>query len=183
MEGKMNTGRERERNDCFLLLLLVSLLGLTVGCGGGAGTVRQTPQPNIVLSPMTLAFSAIMGGTAPSGQTLMVENTGTAALNWTAAAGQSWCHVAPTSGNVAVGGNIALTVTVAAPTSVGTSTCMVSVAGSDADNSPQAATVNYVVKAGTCPTTGNVVSLTPAVITVGGISAAAAPVGFSGGTF
>ena len=164
-------------------MVLVSLLGLTLTSCGGGGTTRQLPQPNIVLSPMTLTFNAIMGGTAPSGQTLMVENTGTASLNWTVAAGQSWCYVAPTSGSVAVGGSIALTVTVAAPASVGTSTCTVSVADPNADNSPQTATVKYVVSAGPCPTTGNVVVLTPAVITVNGTSTASAPTGFTGGSF
>ncbi len=179
MEGKMDS-RQRERNDCFLLLLVVSLLGLT-SCGGG-GTVRPTAQPNIVLSPANLSFTGVSGGTAPTGQTLTVGNTGTATLNWTATAGQSWCHVSPASGSIAASGNSAIAVTVDAPTSVGKFSCTISVADPNADNSPQGAAVAYTVSTGPCPT-GNVVSLMPAVITVGGTSVASAPSGFTGGTF
>jgi hypothetical protein len=72
-------------------------------------------------------------------------------------------------------------ITVDAPVSVGKFSCSVTISDSNADNSPQDASVSYTVSAGSCPT-GNV-SLTPTIITVGGVSIAAAPSGFSGGSF
>ena len=134
-----------------LFLCLVSLLGLAViqmGCSA-AGRTKEQPnlQAHLVLSPTTLAFTMTLGGGAPPGQTLTVEDTGTGPSNWAASTDQKWCHVAPTSGNTAAGGNSTLTVSVDALSTVGASTCTVTVNDPNADDPSQTASVSYMVNA------------------------------------
>ena len=63
--------------------------------------------------PVSLAFSATVGGVNPGSQTFSVYNAGTGTLNWTATKAQSWLTILPGSGSSAYpGGSPATTITV-----------------------------------------------------------------------
>ena len=118
--------------------------------GGTNGlVVTALGSAHIVLTPPAATFSGVSGGATPAAQDLVVQDLGTADLAWTAATDQGWCHVTPASGNVPTGGGTDLTVSVDAPTNIGSFACHVIVSGSGADNSPQDETVTYNVTGGT----------------------------------
>ncbi len=144
-------------------------------------TVTAVPRPHIVLNPTAFTFTGQSGGATPAGQTLRISNTGNATLNWTSSLSRGWCHLSATSGSLAAGNNQNITVTVDAPSNIGSFTCAITVSDANADNSPQTNTLTYTVTAGSCP--AGTVNLFFTSINVGQTSAASAPAGFTGGTF
>jgi len=145
------------------------------------GDAKAPPVAHIVLSPTIFTFNGVSGGATPPGQTLNISNTGNAALSWIGTTDQGWCHLSSASGNIAAGNNQNITVSVDAPSNVGSFPCTVTISDAAADNSPQTADVTYDVVAGSCGS-GSVI-LNPATINVGGTSAASAPADFTGGSF
>ena len=99
----------------------------------------------IALSPSSFAFFGVSGSSTPPVQSMTIANTGTASLAWTGSTSQAWCHVSPASGVVNVGSNAIASISVDAPSNVGTFTCTVTVADPSASNSPQTATATYTV--------------------------------------
>lgn len=73
-------------------------------------------------------------------------------MNWSASTNQNWCHVSPASGSVAAGGRANISVSVDAPSNVGTFACNISISDPNATNSPQNVSVTYRVGS---PSTGN----------------------------
>jgi protocatechuate 3,4-dioxygenase beta subunit len=92
----------------------------------------------ILLNRTQLTFGCIKGGNSPASQSILVSNTGTAALNWTAAADKPWINLSPTAG---IGDGI-ITVSID-PTGLaqGTYNGILTVSDPNASNSPQAASV------------------------------------------
>lgn len=116
-------------------------------------TIPQPTHSHIALTPNALSFSGITGGPAPTTKTTQLTNSGNASMVWSATANQTWCHVTPSSGTVAIGGNTTLTISLDAPTVAGTLSCNLTFTASNADNNPQTLTVTYVVTAdATLPT-------------------------------
>jgi hypothetical protein len=119
--------------------------------------------PSISLAPSSFTFNGVSGGATPSGQTMTISDpvAGTT-LNWAAAptGAGTWCHVSPTSGTAPNGSPSTVTITVDAPSTVGSfNNCgiLVSDNGSSpaASNSPQVANVTYNVSlADTCTGAG-----------------------------
>lgn len=107
--------------------------------------IVTTPPARILLNPSAVSFSAGSGGTTPEANTVSLGNSGGTALNFTTAVSHDWCHVNPASGFVTPGAFVSLTVSVDAPSNVGTFACSVSISDASADNSPQALTVSYTV--------------------------------------
>lgn len=107
--------------------------------------VPDSPKAAIVLSPTNISFSGFSGGATPGTQALVIKNTGTADLNWTASTNQSWCHVSPASGALAPNGVVTVNVSVDAPSNTGIFNCNISVSAPNTTNSPQAASVSYQV--------------------------------------
>jgi hypothetical protein len=147
----------------------------------GTVTVSSAPKPHIVLSPTTFTFTGVSGGPTPPGQTLNIRNTGTAALNWSGSTDQSWCHISSASGSISAGSNSNITVSVDAPSNVGSFGCTITISDPNADNLQQTANVTYTVTPGSCPVGS--VGLSPATINVSQTSTASAPANFSGGSF
>jgi hypothetical protein len=136
-----------------------------------AGNVGTSPLVNITvnnvtalgrisLSPVSLSFTGTSGGLAPAAKSVVLSNTGSAPLNWTASTNQSWCRVLPLSGSLPVSGSSSLTVSVDAPSTLGTFTCLITLASSNSDNSPQQLTVAYSVSSpvDTIPPTVSIVT-------------------------
>jgi hypothetical protein len=99
----------------------------------------------IGLSGYSFTFNGVINGSAPNGQTLTIRNSGQAALNWTAAANQTWCKTTPASGSLLPGASSNTTVSVNTPFGAGTFTCVINVSAPNTTNSPQAVNVTYGV--------------------------------------
>jgi hypothetical protein len=75
----------------------------------------NTTSANLVLSTASLAFAGTPAQ-SPAGQTMVVQNSGGQALNWSASTtsdGGDWLHVTPASGLLAANTSAILNVTVA----------------------------------------------------------------------
>ena len=92
----------------------------------------------ILLNRTQLTFGCIRGGNVPESQSILVSNTGTAALNWTAAADKTWINLSPASGI----GDATITVSID-PTdlSQGTYNGTITISDPNASNSPRTASV------------------------------------------
>ena len=78
-------------------------------------------------------------------KTVTLSNSGTAGLTWAARTNQNWCRLNTFNGRLDAGGRMTFDVLVDAPPKAGATVCTVTVADSNADNSPQTITVNYTV--------------------------------------
>ena len=98
-------------------------------------------------SPANMNFSATVGGSNPTSQTLQIQNVGNGAMSWSVSGNQTWLTLSPNSGsstgefdNVTVGVNIA-------GLSAGTHTATINITGTSAANSPQTTTVTLNLSA------------------------------------
>jgi hypothetical protein len=129
------------------------------------------PQPAALsVTPASLSFSGVSGGSSPAAKTLAVDNTGGGAMNWTATENASWLSVAP------AGGTNSATVTVTpsiAGLGAGTYTTDVTVTAAGVAGSPKTIPVTFVVD----PPSPPALSVTPATLsfsaTTGGSDPAA----------
>jgi len=141
-------------------LLLYS--GLTAETGG-----------RIALSTPLLEFEKIVGapdfaprlpaGTSPPGpadpQSVTLANIGSASVNWTAATNQPWASVTPTSGTLAAGDSVPLTVSVKPGTlPAGTYDALVRVSAAGTLNGPVYTTARLFVLSGNTLTSGTPVT-------------------------
>jgi hypothetical protein len=61
-------------------------------------TFTVTAVPTISLSPTSLTYTAMEGGTSPASQTVALTNAG-GVVNWTVSDSASWLSVSPVSGS------------------------------------------------------------------------------------
>jgi hypothetical protein len=112
-------------------------------------TFVVAPPPTISLSPGTLAFSGVAGGTSPAGQTVAVTNTGGGTLSGLSAgisygSGSGWLSASLNTTTAPA----TLTVTASLGSlAAGTYTATVSVSSAVAANSPQNIGVTFTVRA------------------------------------
>ncbi len=127
-------------------------------------TISNTQSPiNLNLSPTSLSFAAVSGGATPAAQSIIVSNpSSTGGENWTATTNQAWCHVTPASGFLGTNSNANLSLSVDAPSNVGTFNCTVTVSSAEAANSPQTAAITYTVTSSTDTVPPTVVLTAPA---------------------
>ena len=71
----------------------VNITGISASLGDNVvnlsasfGTTVGVTRPVLTLSPSSLSFSAVQGGTNPANQTVAVSNTGVGTLNWSTTA-------------------------------------------------------------------------------------------------
>ncbi|MCP5101726.1 MAG: BACON domain-containing protein [bacterium] len=102
--------------------------------GGGSSTAEGV----ISLDRSRLNFGAVVSGAVPGSQTFSIENSGTGTMNWTVSDNATWLSVTPSSGTDAG----MVTVSVAhSGLAAGSYSAAVTVASSDAANTPQTVTV------------------------------------------
>lgn len=129
----------------------------TVGAGdnslyfeSAAGTVSVNGSGGsrvLALSPSSLSYSCVSGGSSPAAQTVGVSAVNVVLDNWSAAKAQSWLTLSPASGNAA--GSITASVNCAGqPAGTQTDTITVSSTTTGITNSPQTAAVSLTVSAG-----------------------------------
>jgi outer membrane protein assembly factor BamB len=114
-----------------------------LGAKGSPTTVTVTltisaTQPILVVTPTTLTFNAIRGGSNPPSQTVSLSNAGTGALGFTGSSDSTWLTVLPTSGTAPQTLQITANIT---GLSAGTVTGHVTVTASGAQGSPATITV------------------------------------------
>ena len=98
--------------------------------------------PTLSISPSSLSFTAIQGGTNPAPANLSVTNTGTGTLNFTDSTDASWLSASPASGIAPQTIQVSAAVGSLAP---GTYTGHVTVTAAGAQGSPAVATVTLTV--------------------------------------
>ncbi|MCP5105317.1 MAG: choice-of-anchor D domain-containing protein, partial [bacterium] len=98
--------------------------------------------PEIALNRTQLNFGVLPGSVQTGSQTVLIDNMGGGTLDWTAAADAGWVSVSPASGT----GSGVVTVSVD-PTGLeaGTYTASVTVADTDAVNSPQTTAIRLMI--------------------------------------
>jgi RHS repeat-associated protein len=101
-------------------------------------------SPALSISPSSLSFAAVQGGTNPAPANLNVTNTGTGILSFTDSTDASWLSATPPSGTAPQ--TIQVSAAVGSLTA-GTYTGHVTVTGTGAQNSPAVATVTFTVGA------------------------------------
>jgi hypothetical protein len=107
--------------------------------------VNAVTSPYISLNQTVLTFNGTVGGRTPNAQFSTLSNTGSTALNWVGSTDQSWCHVSPASGTIAIGGAVGLYLTVDTLNTLGAYYCVVSISDPNADNNPQTISITYNV--------------------------------------
>ncbi|TLY16885.1 MAG: hypothetical protein E6K69_03110 [Nitrospirae bacterium] len=164
----------------------VSTSGLTAGIYNGTITVTatgatNTPQtlpvtltvtaapvpPTIGLSPTSLSFTGVQGGTNPANQTLNLTNTGGSTLNWSVSDTATWLTLSPTSGTAPGSATASVNLT---GLTAGTYNATITVTATGATNTPQTVPLTLTVTAAP-PTIG--LSLTSILFT--GVQSGANP--------
>jgi hypothetical protein len=111
-------------------------------------TVTSPPSgPVIAATPANLTFQ-VKGNKAPGPQTLEIRNAGAQDLSWTASESQPWLSLGPTSGTLAGGAAVNVTVEVSiAGLAPGTYDGTITLTG-NADNAPQTVPVQLKLSKG-----------------------------------
>jgi Malectin domain/Viral BACON domain len=139
----------------------VNLSGVAAGNYAGAVTVTASgatgsPQtitvslsvaapsttPGVSVSPGSLSFSAITGGSSPAAQNLSISNSGGGTLNWAASKTQAWLVLGATSGTGAASLSVQAVTGSLAP---GTYTDTVTISAADATPASQAVGVTFTL--------------------------------------
>jgi outer membrane protein assembly factor BamB len=121
----------------------------------GSGTI----QPILSVSPATLSFTYKQGDPAPAALPILVTNTGTGTLSFTAGWNANWLSVSPASGSAPATEQASVSVTNLA---TGTYTGQITVTANGAQGSPATVGVTLVVSA---VTPQPVLSVSPTALT------------------
>jgi subtilisin family serine protease len=106
-------------------------------------SITSGGTPTISLGRTNLYFTSLSNGVQTGSQSVLVNNSGTGTLNWSASVDASWISLSPASGT----GEGQVTVSVSpAGLAAGSYSGVVLVSDSGATNSPQAVGVTLVVK-------------------------------------
>jgi hypothetical protein len=106
-------------------------------------TVSAKPVPKLAVSPMSMSFTAQAGGKPPAGQTIAMVSTGEAfGFKVSTGTSASWLSATPSDGQTP--GSITVSVNPSG-LAAGTYNGSVSIAASDAGNSPRSVPVTLVV--------------------------------------
>jgi hypothetical protein len=107
--------------------------------------LSEQPPPEISVTPKNVNFSAATGGSNPPAQTIRVRNSGQGTLNYTVTDDANWLAVSPGSGT-STGNEVAHSLTVnKAGLATGTYNAVVTIADSNAVNSPQVVNVTLTI--------------------------------------
>ncbi len=128
------------------------------------------PSPTIGLSPTSLTFNGVQGGTNPSDQTVSVTNAGGGTMSWSAGSNAGWLILTTASGSTAPG---TLTASVnLAGLAAGTYNATITVTAVGATNTPRTAPVTLTVTAAPVPPT---IGLSPSNLSFTGVQGGANP--------
>jgi len=104
-------------------------------------------KPEIAVDPSRIGLSSYQGAN-PGATIFTLQNTGSGDLNFTISDNVTWLSSSPTSGTIAAGGSITVTVTYATTLlGVGTHEATITITDPNADNSPLAIPVSLAVQA------------------------------------
>ena len=153
----------------------MSISGLSEGSHSGAITITDSnasnsPQtvsvtltlskdqpPQISVTPTSLEFSAIQGGSDPSAQSIRIRNSGQQTLNYTISDDAAWLSVSPSSGSSTGGENVHTVSVSIGSLGTGTHNGTITITDPNATNSPQTVRVTLTISEPSPP----VISVTP----------------------
>jgi glucose/arabinose dehydrogenase/PKD repeat protein len=130
-------------------------------------TCSAQPVPSLSVTPASLSFTAVSGGSSPAAKTLDVANAGGGSMGWTASENLPWLSLTPTSGTNA--GTVTVTPTTTG-LAQGTYTGDVTVTAPGAAGSPR--TIEVTLTVGPPPP---VLALTPASLSFSGSQGGSSP--------
>jgi hypothetical protein len=107
-------------------------------------TLTISTSPVLSVSPSSLSFSAVAGGSNPASQTVQITNAGGGTLSFTASKSQSWLTVSPSSGSAPA--TLTASVNISG-LQAGTYTDSITVTGQGAQNSPRTVSVTLTISA------------------------------------
>src|SRR5829696_3180216 len=108
------------------------------------GATAPPPAPVLAVSPSSLSFSGVAGGSNPASKTTTVTNTGGGTLSFTASDDAAWLSVAPASGSAP--GDVTVSVATAG-LAAGTHTGTVTITAAGATGSPKTVAVTLTLTA------------------------------------
>jgi glucose/arabinose dehydrogenase len=126
------------------------------------------PPPELSVTPTSLAFSGVAGGSSPAAKNVTISHTGSGSLNYTASDDASWISVSPTSGPAAQDITVTLNTSGLA---AGTHTGTVTVTAAGATGSPKQIPVTLTLS----PPAPPVLSVTPQSLTFDAVANGANP--------
>jgi outer membrane protein assembly factor BamB len=106
------------------------------------GVAATSSNPVLSVIPLSMAFTAVPGGSNPAPETANVTNTGGGTLTFTAASDSSWLTVSPTGGTAPQPLQISVS---AAGLALGTYTGHLSVTAAGASGSPAVININFTI--------------------------------------
>jgi hypothetical protein len=113
--------------------------------GGMVGAFSLNAATQVLsVSPTSVSFNAVQGGSNPASTPVSVTNTGTGALSFTAVSDSAWLGVTPTSGSAPQNLQVSANIAGLAPN---TYTGHITVTAAGAQGSPATITVTLVVTA------------------------------------
>jgi hypothetical protein len=134
-------------------------------------SMSELPPPEISVSPRDVNFNVAVGGSNPPAQTIRVRNSGQDTLNYTVNEDAGWLTVSPTSGT-STGNDVIHTLNVnIAGLATGTYTTAVTIAASNAVNSPQIVNVTLTIGTSVPPA----IDVSPGTLTFNAIQGGANP--------
>ncbi|MEK7542611.1 MAG: malectin domain-containing carbohydrate-binding protein [Patescibacteria group bacterium] len=98
--------------------------------------------PTLNVSPTTLTFSGVQGGSNPANQSITVSNTGGGTMNWTASSNANWLTINPIAGTN--NGTITASVSTAG-LSTGSYNGVITITSTGAQQSPKTVAVSLTV--------------------------------------
>ncbi len=105
-------------------------------------TLTISGPPALSVSPSSLSFAAVAGGSNPASQSIQITNTGAGTLSFTDSKSQSWLTVSPSSGSTP--GTLTASVNITG-LPAGTYTDSIQVSAAGAPNSPQTVSVTLTI--------------------------------------
>jgi hypothetical protein len=116
----------------------------SLSSGGGIVGAFSLPAstPILTVSPTSLTFTAVVGGSNPASSPINVTNTGAGTLSFTARSDSSWLTISPTSGTVPQTLQASASI---AGLGIGTYTGHITITASGAQGSPATVTVTLNV--------------------------------------
>jgi glucose/arabinose dehydrogenase len=126
------------------------------------------PPPALAVSPSSLTFSAVSGGSNPATKTVTVSNAGGGTLNYTASDNAAWLSVTPASGSAPKD----LTVSVnTSGLAAGTYNANITIDAGSASGSPKTVPVTLTVS----PPTPPALAVSPSSLTFSAVAGGANP--------
>lgn len=113
-----------------------------------SGSSSEPQEPQISVTPSTLAFSAVAGESNPATQALSISNSGSGTLSWEVTDDADWLSMSPTAGDCTTETDEVTVSVDISGVDEGTHNATITVSAAGATNSPQTVSVTLNIQGG-----------------------------------